>query len=120
MQFMRLLILLQLIVWTSISYSQEKPGYPTRTFKIDTLIFEKDTSNLFVREIWDTTIVKSYYCSSDSIEKTIHYGFLHLKKGLFREYRIKNVRDVIWFPIPNKYEGYRGPDIDPIVLYRLN
>ena len=113
------LFLLIFTFWTSFSYSQKEQGYPSITFEIDTLLIKNDTSNLFVREIWDTTVVKFYYASIDSIDKTIHYGFLNLKKGKIRKYFLKNIREVQWYPRPFEYQGYRGPDGYPAVLFRL-
>ena len=119
MPFMRALLLTIFLLITNLAFGQKNNSFPLRTYKIDTLIFQKDTSNLFVREIWDTTMVKTYYCSVDSVDKVFRYGFLNLKKGLVREYTVKNIRDVQVYPRPKKYDDYRGPDTQPVTILRL-
>lgn len=103
----------------NVSSGQTNTKSPAITFKIDTLIFTKDTTNLFIREIWDTSIVKTYYCSVDSADKSFRYGFLHLKKGIVREYFFKNIHNIKNYPRPKSYEGYRGPETQPITILRL-
>lgn len=116
---MRTLILTIFLLITDIAFCQKDNSGPLKTYKIDTLLFRKDTSSLFVREIWDTTIVKTYYCSIDSVDKSFRYGFLKLKKGLYREYSHKNVHDIKYYPRPKKYDGYRGLDTQPMTILRL-
>ncbi len=116
---MRTPIIILLILIADVSNGQTKNTHPKQTLRIDTLLFNKDTINLFVREIWDTTIVKTYYCSVDSIDRSFRYGFLHLKKGLYREYSFKNIRDIKYYPRPKKYNDYRGPDAQTLTILRL-
>lgn len=112
---MKTFFLIILMFLPGISFCQET-GYPRQSYKIDTLILKKDTSRFFIQDFWDTTVVKSYFCSVDSIDKTIRYGFLHLKKRRCREYRFVNLHDVKLYDVPEKYSGYRGQHLSHVIL----
>lgn len=116
---MRLIILTISLFIVNCIISQKNSVFPKKTFKIDTLIYLKDTTNLFVRELWDTTVVKTYYCSADSNDRAFRYGFLYLKKGKYREYGLKNIRDVTFYDRPKEYEGIRCGDTYPFTILRL-
>jgi hypothetical protein len=115
----RIFILIFVIVLTGNLHAQKNSAYPARTLKVDTVLFTNDSSDLFVQELWDTTTVQSYHCSIDSADRTFRYGFFYLKKGLYREYFVKNIRDRKSFPRPKKYEGFRGQEIRPGCILRL-
>ena len=117
---MRIFLILISLLKLSIAYSQTDKQRPKLIYKVDTLVFSKDTSSLFIQEIWDSTVVRSYYCSVDSADLSFHYGFLKMKKGIVRKYTIKNIHKMTTYPLPEKYRGLRDfGGGSPVTIHRL-
>lgn len=98
-------------------FSQEMP---IRSTTIDTVYCSKDSTVVFVQNYIDSTLMKSYYgMFTDSIDRKFRYGFLRLKKGVYREYRIGVKWDEKEFEWWLKYPGYRGPEGELVIWRRI-
>lgn len=115
---MRTMLIAVVVFFTKFGYSQTSELYPKSSFKVDTLYFLCDSSNLFVRHYLDSNLVKSYYCSVDSSDQTYRYGFLHSKKGRYRDYYFKNYRDLRYYLQTGKY-AIRDVDYFPSFIRLL-
>ena len=117
---MRIILLLISLFKLSNAYSQTDKQRPKLIYKVDTLVLSQDTSSLFIQEIWDSTVVRSYYCSVDSADLSFRYGFLKMKKGIVRKYTVKNIHKMTAFSIPEKYRGLRDfGGSSPVTIHRL-
>lgn len=110
----RVIITLTIFLITIVGFSQE------RNNSIDTIISTKDSTVIFVQEYIDSVIMKSYYgIYTDSTDTEFRFGFLKLKKGIMREYKIGLKWDEKEYNWRSYYPGYRDHDLELIIMRRI-
>ena len=100
----------------SLQTSQQK-------WELDTIHVSTDSTVFFIREYIDTTLVKSYYCSWDSVDKKLgRYDFLRLKRQTYRVYTPTNKREIKTYPMPKYYLEFNHRDGggEPAIIQHLN
>jgi hypothetical protein len=108
------LSILILILATNLGFSQRQ------SFTIDTIYGSKDSTVVFVQKYIDSTLMKSFYgMFTDSTDSEFRYGFLRMKKGLMREYKIGVRWDEKEYDWRSKHPGYRGLEGEVIILKRI-
>jgi hypothetical protein len=110
----KILSTLIIVLISNLGFSQE------RSYNIDTIFSSKDSTVVFVQEYIDSTIMKSYFgMFTDSTDNEFSYGFLKMKKGIMREYKIGLKWDEKNYDFHSKYPGYRGPESELIIWKRI-
>ena len=90
-----------------------------RSYEIDTIMNKEDSIVISVKEYIDSTLMESYHATWKDSIYDLKYGFLNLKKGRIKEFKIANKWNIKKYDWRSKYPGYRGPDIEPIIFERI-
>jgi hypothetical protein len=116
------LFLFSSFVFNSNSVAQTSQASQQK-WERDTIRVSADSTVFFIREYIDTTLVKSYYCSWDSVDRKLgRYDFLRLRRYTYRVYSPINKREITTYPIPQYFldQNHRDGGGEPAIIKRLN